>query len=284
MDRALCVIARSSTVAMRLAPGRGDRRLLLSYSVQVPLAAEYGSLVFWMADAYAARLHVAGLAPALLAPAWDWVSTIDPDLTGRHVVSTTMDQLPEGRMFVKPALLKLVECPAGIWDSGDFRRAARRDGAGGSMRVQYTPQILRLDHEHRFVVRDGQVLTGSPYRVAGRAWHRSLVSGRSADALAFARTAVQALGEDCPPVCSLDVALDRDSGRWLIVEANPLWASGPYSCDPVRFVDAVEVANTTGTGRWAWTPEETQIDRARREEPVVAVSRDDATGYVEFHG
>ncbi|PPK92287.1 uncharacterized protein DUF4343 [Kineococcus xinjiangensis] len=284
MDRALCVIARSSAVAMRLAPGRGDRRLFLSYSVEVPPAAEYDALVFWMADAYAARLHVAGLAPALVAPGWDWVSTIDPALTGREVVSTTLDRLPSGRMFVKPALLKLLDCPAGIWDAQEFRRAAEGSGATGSMRVQYTRDVLQLDHEHRFVVCDGEVLTGSPYRVAGRAWSPALASGRSPDALVFARHAVRALGSDCPPVCSLDVAVDCRSGRWLVVEANPLWASGPYDCDPVRFVDAVEVAGTAGAGRWAWAPEETQVARARREEPVVAVAHDAATGYVEFHG
>jgi hypothetical protein len=269
---------------MRLAPGRGERRLFLSYGVEVPLATEHESLTFWMADGYAARLHVAGLAPALLAPAWDWLSTIDPDLTGRHVVSTRMDQLPMGRMFLKPALLKLVDCPAGVWDAHDFQRAAQQEGASGSMQVQFTREVLQLDHEHRFIVCDGQVVTGSPYRVHGRAWHRGLTSERSADALAFARTAVQVLGQDCPPVCALDVALDCDSGRWLIVEANPLWASGPYGCDPVCFVDAVEVANTTGAGRWAWTPEEIQINRALQVEAVVAVSRADATGYLEFGG
>ncbi|WP_459643206.1 ATP-grasp domain-containing protein [Kineococcus sp. NUM-3379] len=284
MGRALCVIAESTAVALRLAAGRADRRLFLSWGVQVPCAAEHDALTFWMADAYAARLHVAGLAPALAAPGWDWLSTVDADLLGRRVVSTTLDRLPEGRVFVKPAVLKLVGCPAGVWDTGGFRRAAEREGATGGMRVQYSEEVLELDHEHRFVVRDGAVLTGSPYRVGGRAYHRGLTSSRSGEALRFARQAVRVLGGNCPPVCSLDVALDVRSGRWLVVEANPLWASGPYRCDPVVFVDAVEAAGTAGSGRWAWAPEETQIARARRQEPVVAVAERHATGYAEFRG
>lgn len=36
VDGALCVIARSTSVAMRLAAGRGGRRLFLSYGLPVP--------------------------------------------------------------------------------------------------------------------------------------------------------------------------------------------------------------------------------------------------------
>ncbi|MEZ0163954.1 ATP-grasp domain-containing protein [Kineococcus sp. LSe6-4] len=286
MSRALCVIARAATVALRLAPGRGDRRLFLSYTRQVPLAAEFESLTFWMADAYAARLQLAGLAPELAAPPWDWLSGLDPGLLGRQVVSTTLDrvheQVPAGPVFLKPALLKLPGTPAGVWDVADFRRAALAEGADPGLQVQCCRQVLDLDHEHRFVVCEGAVLTGSPYRVAGRAWSRSLRSDRSPEAAAFARQAVRALGADCPPVCALDVAWDRGNRRWLIVEANPLWASGPYDCDPATFVDAVEHAHGVGAGRWAWRAEPTQLARARAAEPVVAVGQDEASGYAEF--
>ncbi|MFB9376231.1 ATP-grasp domain-containing protein [Kineococcus gynurae] len=282
MTRALCVIAQASTVAMRLAPGRGGRRLFLSYADQVPLAAEFDPLSFWMADAYAARLQLAGLAPRLAAPTWDWLSGIEADLVGRGVVSTTLDRVPAGRMFLKPASLKLLGVPAGVQETEDFRRAAAAEGADPRMQVQYSRRILDLDHEHRFVVREGQVLTGSAYRVGGRAWSPSLRSDRSVEADRFAREAVRALGEECPPVCALDVAWDRTDRRWLIVEANPLWASGPYSCDPVPFVDAVEHANTAGVGRWAWRAEATQLARARRHEPMVAVGVENATGYAEY--
>ncbi|WP_432564440.1 ATP-grasp domain-containing protein, partial [Kineococcus sp. SYSU DK003] len=43
----------------------------------------------------------------------------------------------------------------------------------------------------------------------------------------FARHAVRVLGSECPSVCALDVAWDRGKDRWLVVEVNPLWASGP---------------------------------------------------------
>nr|WP_240895335.1 ATP-grasp domain-containing protein [Kineococcus siccus] len=235
-----------------------------------------------MADAYAARLQLAGLAPALAAPSGDWLSSVDPHLLGREVVSTTLDQVPPGRMFLKPALLKLVRAPAGVWDVDEFRRAALADGADPRLDVQYCRRLVDLDHEHRFVVCGGQVLTGSPYRVAWRAWSPSLRSDRSPEAATFVGQAVRALGDDCPPVCALDVAWDRGARRWLVVEANPLWASGPYSCDATAFVDAVDHANTAGLGRWAWRAEETQLARARAVEPVLAVGEDRATGYVEF--
>ncbi|WP_432519672.1 hypothetical protein [Kineococcus sp. SYSU DK006] len=131
MSRALCVIARAATVAVRLAPGRGDRRLFLPWAAQVPLAAEFDSLTFWMADDYAARPQSAGLAPALAAPGWNRLSSVDPELSGRQVVPTTLDQVPAGRMSLEPALLKLVQAPAGVGEVADFRRAAL---AGGAMR------------------------------------------------------------------------------------------------------------------------------------------------------
>jgi len=206
VDRALCVIAQSTTVALRLAAGRGDRRLFLSYAVEVPLTSESSSLTYWMTDAYAARLHVVGLSPALAAPPWDWLGGVAPDLLGRAIVSTTLDQVPDERLLVKPALLKLPEAPA----------------------------------------------------------------------------AVRSLGDDCPNVCSLDVGWDTERHRWLVVEANPLWASGPYDCAPEPSVEAVEYANSAATGRWTWVPEATQLERARRQEPVVPVTQGRATGYVEF--
>lgn len=284
MSRAVCVIARAASVAVRLAPGRGDRRLFLSYAVEVPSAEEFDSLIFWMADAYAARLQLAGLAPALAAPPWDWLSGVDRQLLGRDVVSTTLDQVPPGRMFCKPESLELVGAPAGVWDVQEFRRAALADGADERLQVQHCRQLLDLDHEHRFVVSEGQVLTGSPYRVAGRAWSPSLRSDRSPEAAVFAAEAVLALGPDCPPVCSLDVAWDRGGRRWLVVEANPLWASGPYACDPVAFVEAVDHAGTAGAGRWAWRAEATRLVRARAVEPIVAVGQARASGHVEFAG
>lgn len=284
VDRALCVIAQSTTVALRLAPGRAGRRMFLSYAVEVPDAAEFSTLTFWMTDAYAARLHLAGLAPALAAPAWDWLSDVDPGLTGRRVVSTTLDEVPTGRMFLKPALLKLVDVPAGVWEAAEFRAAALAGGADDGMQVQFCREVLTLDHEHRFVVCAGEVLTGGPYRVGGRAWHPSLTSTRSVEAERFARRVVRTLGEDCPVACSLDVAWDVRAQRWLVVEANPLWASAPYDADPVAFVDAVEFAVTAGAGRWLWRPEPTQTARARAEPPVVAVPTGSATGYAEFDG
>lgn len=282
MTRALCVIAQSTTVALRLAAGRGDRRLFLSYAEQVPLAAEFDSLTSWMTDAYAARLHLAGLAPALAAPPWDWLSGLDAELLGRAVVSTTLDQVPDGRMFLEPALLKLVDVTAGVWDARTFRRAALAGGASAQLQVQLCHDVLELDHEHRFVVCDGEVFTGSPYRVGGRAWHRALSSPSWAGAEGFARHAVEVLGSDCPPVCSLDVGWDVRARRWMVVEANPLWASTPYSCDPEVFVDAVDRSNTAGAGRWAWQPETTQLLRAADEQEVVAVGEAAATGYAEF--
>ena len=201
---------------------------------------------------------------------------------GRAVMTVPLCELPldRGPLFVKPADFKVPGLSAAVWDPAQFVARALQLGVPEQSLVQYTATVLDLDLEHRFVVADGKVVTGSPYLIAGAGYHPAMASPRFADAEAYARRVVSALGTECPPAMCLDVGWDRGSGRWVIVEANALWSSGMYGCDAQAFTLGVEVANSAGHGRWAWTPDIYQRQRAESLALVRAVPEDQASAWM----
>lgn len=269
--RTLVVVFETINVCTRFLPLPPDRQLIFTYGEQVPTGA--GVLSYWTSGEHAARLQRAGLAPALAAPPQDWMSTVDPDHLGREVFTVPLSDLPTGhdRLFIKPAGIKIPGLSAAVWNPAQYAARARELDVPDQSLVQYTATVLDLDLEHRFVVVDGKVVTGSPYLIAGTIYHRQMTSPHFAEAEAYARRAVIALGAACPPAFTLDVGWDRATERWVVIEPNPLWSSGMYGCDPVAFTGGVEVANTAGEGQWAWAPDAYQRQLADQAPLVCAV-------------
>lgn len=280
-------VSKSYGIVSRFLPGLEDRDMFLSYAREVPDVSEYASHSYWMAGGYAARLQRAGLAPNLVAPGQYWlseVSELDETLTRRKIFTTKITELPaETLLFAKPAEAKIESIPAGKYFTDHLLEICETEGVPADTLFQWTETLLNLNHEHRFFIADEQIRTGSPYLIDGVVYTSEMVSPYFGAAYDAAESFLKILKNSAllPPALTLDVARDEDSGKWLIIEANPAWSSGPYGANPSRILEVLERACAWNEGiddaKWLWKPAEYLVDLARKEPLVKIVALEDVT-------
>jgi hypothetical protein len=253
--------------------------MFLSFGDQVPDPDIFSSVAYWTSGQLAARLQLSGLALDLLAPGPGWLEEVGAEVTGRRVESGNLEEVPGGRLFVKALEHKVPGLPAGVQDGAAFVDRARTLGVPTASMFQWCRDVVRFDHEHRFFVAAGEVVTGSAYRVSGEHCLRSPLTRQAQE---HAHALVRDLGDLCPPACTLDLGLDTATGRWVVVEANPAWSSGPYDNDPVGVVDVVEASQGEADLRWKWRPDPALVTRAQEMGAVEVGAPEDLPGVVEL--
>ncbi len=95
--------------------------------------------------------------------------------------------------------------------------------------------VKDIQREYRFFVVDGQIVTGSLYKMGDRPLQSRIIDD---DVLAFAKEMVTCYQPDRAFV--LDVAMLEDSLK--VIELNCFNASGYYACDISKIVGAIETA------------------------------------------
>lgn len=245
------------------------------YGLSVP---PLDGAVTWMPGAFAARLYQQGVCPRLSSPGGAFLSLMPRQFTGREVA-----------LF--PAALAMLEPSEGFWklaDSKDDRfPAAWRTAdqlAQDLLTAQVPPEAMlhltdvRLDliGEYRAVVAGHTVLTGAFYiDLSGRphddhdfADPTEIARSAAADFASEVVAGMNAKGLSSPPSYTLDVGFDRVTGRWVVVEANPIWSSAWYSSNPTLFVTALITDQMTDPGIWVWQPDPVLSERAARKVPL----------------
>lgn len=275
------VVSESYGAASSFASGLGDREMFLSYAQNLPDVSSFGTHSYWTAGGYAARLHRIGLARTFVAPGQNWlteVSEADEDLTGRHVSTTPISELPgRVKLFAKPAEAKIDSIPAGIYLASDLRKICKQNNVPEDTLFQWTRTILNLDHEHRFFVSDGKIRTSSVYLRHGITYFPGIESSQTEAAQIAAEDLIDALLQLdlLPPALTLDIGLDTDTGNWVIVEANPAWSSGPYGCDKSEVIRVIERAcnldSAKDDSRWTWEPAEYLVQQALKQSEMKVI-------------
>lgn len=279
-SRVFVAVSKSYGTISRFLTGLEDRDMFLSYAREVPDVSSYKSHSYWMAGGYAARLQRAGLAPNLIAPGQYWlseVSELDETLTRRRIFTTKIADLPTGALlFAKPAEAKIESIPAGKYFTDHLLEICKNEGVPTDTLFQWTDTLLNLNHEHRFFIADGQIRTGSPYLIDGIVYTSEMISPHFGAAYDAAESFLKILESNklLPPALTLDVGRDEDSGKWLIIEANPAWSSGPYGANPSIVLEVLERACSWTDGvddaKWRWEPAEYLVDLALKE-PLMKV-------------
>lgn len=284
-QRAILGTGFSTTFIQRLLPGVREERLFFSFGEAIPDLREF-DVSYWTAGMWAARLQRIGLLHDACSPGANWLPTISPDLLGRSVTNGhLLDLEGSDRVWVKPAEAKIPAFVAGLYTPAELAELFEVEGLSPELELQWTADIIDFDWEHRFYVTDGAVTTGSPYRVAGRAWEPSISWARYAEAEQFAREAVRELAADdmLPPHFTLDVGLNSQTGRWLIVEGNRSWSSGTYGCDARLALDGIYASTHYADERWKWQPD-AQIVAQAAAKPLLRVLplASEDIGFAEF--
>lgn len=103
-------------------------------------------------------------------------------------------------------------------------------------------ESVSFEVEYRCFVRDGDVVTISPYLRFGRLAEKDADPGTSeerSEAIDFAR---RLLTDPATPAVGDAVVLDvgRISGRgWAVVELNAAWGAGLYLCDAAEALETI---------------------------------------------
>ena len=182
----------------------------------------------------------AQMSRTLLGCSPDWTVRLPAEFLHREVRQTTLGEalrLP-GKSFIKHAVSKAF--PAAIYDSQSLAMATSHVPPSAMVHVGEPVEWLV---EYRCFILNREIAALCPYRRHGEALKNHSDSlGATPSETNAARECAESLLEssaiDCPPAFVLDVGLIKGRG-WAVVEFNECWASGIYSCDPVRVLDTL---------------------------------------------
>ena len=216
-------------------------RYQLPDGFQATVPVVYGDPLF--CDIVAAQLGV-----RLLEPSDDFLVRLPEEWRKRSVSLTTLADArlwEAGPVFAKPAADK--SFPAMVYASG--AALPGEEAVPGTTPVLVSEPV-RWEVEWRLFVREGKVVTRSPYFRNGKldfvARSEELGELRS-----FTKALLLEIEPLLPPVVVLDIGKIAGKG-WAVVEANPSWASGLYGCDPKQTLIALSLATVPGDTQSAW--------------------------------
>lgn len=257
MREAVLTMSETTHNTSPVIAGLNGRELFHSFGRAIPDFQDYDTVTFWGAGLYAAKLQNINFFRNLSSPGPEWLTTISQDLTGRKLYSGTVDDLPDdGAYFIKPAEAKINSLPAQIYELGEVSAVFNRQNFDRSIHLQWTPNLLTIDREHRFFVADGNIVTGSPYNVEGLVGYNPHISFTYMEnARKFAEEVLQELKGFHPQAFTLDVGMNMATGSWFVVEANRAWSSGFYHSQPELALDVAEYSCSEKDNEWLWLPD-----------------------------
>ncbi|MFR9752464.1 ATP-grasp domain-containing protein [Nocardia sp. 004] len=196
------------------------------------VTAVYGEPLF-------AKVVAGQLGLALLDAPDDWLPGLPERFRRRDIWVATMDV---ARTFPNPVFVKPADGDKG------FAGRVYRHGEGlpsPDACPESTPVLLaepvRWESEFRCFVKDGVVLTMSPYLRNGKV-ARSIDGSRpmtSAEEVEVRSFAEQLFSEvPAPPAVVIDIGMIEGRG-WAVVEANSAFGAGVYGCNPDRVLEVL---------------------------------------------
>lgn len=233
-----------------------------SFGLDVPV---YGpGDAWWIPQQMAARfmrsMEAEGLPlPNFTSPGPLWLNSVPGEFLARKVRTMTVKKAvknPPDWAWWKAAEAKIDWFPAAPREKDVFLEAAEK--LPPETMVQTADATLFINTEFRFHVLDGEPVTGSAYlqmvpgERLGHSYYDGLTtdSGELAEAAKFVR---QVLAEVASPhAFTLDIAR-LVSGRYVVLEANPIWCSAWYGSD-IDEVARLTVESFSGED-WKWKPD-----------------------------
>jgi hypothetical protein len=232
-------ITDDSIALMQAAQQRGwEARRLPNYRPGEELRDKrivlYGEPLFGM-------IVASKLGYALLEPTYDWLTTLPTHYVQRHIQHTT---LGAARHLKFPLFVKNADGLKGF-DARVYATAA--DLPSPEFYSEDYPVLVsepvHWQVEYRCFVLERQVQTLSVYlrdgqlaRAADGNWQQS--PAELAQAHAFCQACVADSDVKLPPALVVDVGQIEGRG-WAVIEANPVYGSGIYGCDPQAVLDVL---------------------------------------------
>lgn len=199
------------------------------------------------------------LEMALLEPPLDWLAELPARYLGRQIQRATVEQ---ARSIQRPVFVKTLD-PARKWfDAGVFPGGwALPCGRGfPESTAVLVAEPVRWLVEYRCFVLENRIACFSPYARQGR-WMRKgdarwvIPTEENRQLHRLGESLLGSLRGKTPPAWTLDVGCIEGKG-WAVIEANPVWSSGIYQCDPTAILPVLRRACvprrllSAADGRW----------------------------------
>lgn len=224
---------------------------------------------WWIAQGIATRFQLSGVNWRLQSPGPNWLGDLPLKYAGREVESLSLSQLAQRDAstiaHIKFAEAKSEVLVAAVRTVGEAVALLEKAGVPEDSALQLS-EVLELDSEWRFYVREGKVVAHSGYltRAEGQEftyYDRPVVEGEGfAQAATLANEVAARV--DAPAGYTLDVARTV-AGEALVLEANPAWCSAWYGAQIDPVVRTIIAACKPST-RWAWRPDASMLARYAR--------------------
>lgn len=199
-------------------------------------AVLYGEPLF--CSAIAQQLNI-----LLLEPGFDWLGVLNHEFKKRDVKYFHLRDVKfDSPKFVKPAAEKAFK--AKVYETqAEFETASAAFPPSCPVLVQ---EPLEWEVEFRFFVKCKKIMTSCVYLRNGERTDEASEKEINASKR-FLKKVLKNI--DIPPGVVIDVGKIKDRG-WAIVEANPAWGSGLYTCSPHRALLAVQAAQAPDHSKW----------------------------------
>lgn len=189
--------------------------------------------------AYGEPLFVAAIADALhyslIEPPFNWLPSLPIEFLNRAVQLTTLAEarLSQNAIFAKPADDKCFL--AGVFESGSAINASELLSACTPVLVS---EIVQWVVEYRFFILEAFPMASSVYARNGECVLTDDDRPELKQAEEFVLSFLSDTRVALPPAVTLDVGVIADRG-WSVVEANPVFGSGIYYCDPRKVLPVI---------------------------------------------
>jgi hypothetical protein len=171
----------------------------------------------------------------LLKPADDWLAKIPQKYTLRNIQYDRFENIQHVQnKFIKPIDFKFF--PAGVYTS--VEEIQGYNTIDQHIEV-FVSDVVTWTIEVRCFVIDRKVQTWSTYVYNNKIELRdTMLANEEAEMHIFLNEFLADTTIDLPEAVVIDVGYIPNQG-WALIEANPVWSSGVYACDPKKVIQTI---------------------------------------------
>ncbi len=171
----------------------------------------------------------------LLKPADDWLASVPTKYTLRNITYNRFGNIQNVQnKFIKPVDFKFF--PAGVYTS--VEEIQGYSTIDKNIEV-FVSDVVNWAIEVRCFMIDRQLQTWSTYIYNGKIELKdTMLQNEESEMLNFLNEFLADTTIDLPKAVVIDVGYIPKNG-WALIEANPVWSSGVYACDPKKVIQTI---------------------------------------------
>lgn len=171
----------------------------------------------------------------LLKPADDWLANIPIKYTLRSIIYDRFENIQNVKnKFIKPIDFKFF--PAGVYTSVEEIQGYNTIDRNIEI---FVSDVVDWSIEVRCFIIDRKVQTWSTYIYNGEIQLKNtMLKNEETDMLNFLYEFLIDQTINLPKAVVIDVGYIPNQG-WALIEANPVWSSGVYACNPQKVIETI---------------------------------------------